>query len=409
MIARLQGAQLHALARAHVETTPHFARRLADVGLTADDLAAPDALAALPPLRRGDVQDLGVDLFARNVPDSHLPVSEVRSSGSTGQPVTVRRTGVNGVIWSALTLRDHLWRDLDLEGGFLSCRFRVHQLEDRSTWGMPFALVFRTGPGRVVPLLASVEELARRVVEFGPHLLQVYPSVLGPLADHLAAQALTVPNLRYVHTIGETLSDGVRRTAAERLGVRIWDTYSCEEVGNIAFECPDEGTYHVPAESLIVEVLDEEDRPCGPGERGRVVVTDLHNLASPIVRYDLGDLAEVGEPCGCGRGLPTIRRVLGRQRNLVRLPDGSRHWPIVGIHQFRDIAPIRQFRCTQRTADEIEVEMVVDEPVAAGVEAELTRVIQAGLGHPFRLRFTWLDRLLERPPGGKFEEFRCEL
>ena len=408
-IAAGQAAQLRLLARAHVQTTPHFARRLADAGLTAEDLGTAEGLAALPPLTRHDVQDLGDDLFATQLPPSHQPVTVLKSSGSTGQPVAVRRTGVNSMFWSAMTLRDHLWRDLDLGGGLVTCRFKTREVIDRPSWGSPFSLLLATGPSRTVPLLSSIEDIAEHVVSFAPHLLQLYPSVLAALADHFAERGLNVPALKYVHTIGEMLPDDVRAAAAARLGVHVWDTYSCEEVGNVAFDCPDGGGYHVMAESVVVEVLDDHDRSCPPGERGRVVVTDLHNLATPVVRYDLGDLAEVGEPCPCGRGLPTIRRVLGRQRNLVRLPDGTRHWPVVGIHQMRDVAPIRQFRFTQRSVEEIDVEMVVDEPVTPAIEAALTELIQGGLGHPFRLRFTWLDRPLERPPNGKIEEFRCEL
>jgi len=58
------------------------------------------------------------------------------------------------------------------------------------------------------------------------------------------------------------------------------------------------------------------------GQVGRVVVTDLHNFATPLIRYDLGDYAEMADTCPCGRGLPALKRIMGRRRNMVRLPDG---------------------------------------------------------------------------------------
>jgi phenylacetate-coenzyme A ligase PaaK-like adenylate-forming protein len=61
-----------------------------------------------------------------------------------------------------------------------------------------------------------------------------------------------------------------------------------------------------------VEVLDEEGRPCAPGETGRVVATSLNNFAMPLIRYETGDTAEVGAPCPCGRGLPVLTRIMGR-------------------------------------------------------------------------------------------------
>ena len=94
--------------------------------------------------------------------------------------------------------------------------------------------------------------------------------------------------------------------------------YSSAEVGLMAAECPDHaldrdgGHYLVAEENLILEVLHPEGSACAPGEVGHVVVTDLHNYATPIIRSDIGDLAEPGPPCPSGRGLMTLKRIVGR-------------------------------------------------------------------------------------------------
>jgi phenylacetate-CoA ligase len=59
------------------------------------------------------------------------------------------------------------------------------------------------------------------------------------------------------------------------------------------------------------------------------VVTPLHNFAMPLIRYAIGDYAEAGPPCACGRGLPVLARILGRARNLLTLPHGERIGAIV--------------------------------------------------------------------------------
>ena len=118
------------------------------------------------------------------------------------------------------------------------------------------------------------------------------------------------------------------------------DTYSSQEVGVIAIECPQGDGYHAMSEGLVVEVLRDDGEPCAAGETGHVVVTDLTNFATPLIRYDLADLAEAAGPCACGRGLPRIRRILGRERNLLRLPDGRRFWPLVGAFEYRAGAPV---------------------------------------------------------------------
>ncbi len=111
------------------------------------------------------------------------------------------------------------------------------------------------------------------------------------------------------------------------------------------------------SEALIAEVLRPDGTPCGEGETGRMVITDLHNHATPIVRYALGDMAEMAGACPCGRGLPAIRRIVGRNHNLLRMPDGRRFWPSLGGFG-RDgyllVLPIRQFQLIQTELDLIE-------------------------------------------------------
>jgi len=97
------------------------------------------------------------------------------------------------------------------------------------------------------------------------------------------------------------------RAVIERVfGTRVTDFYGCEEVGGIASECERHEGMHINADQLIVEVLREDGTPAGPGEFGAVVVTDLLNLAMPMIRYRIEDMAEVSDrPCSCGRGLAT--------------------------------------------------------------------------------------------------------
>ena len=106
--------------------------------------------------------------------------------------------------------------------------------------------------------------------------------------------------------------------------------YSAAEAGYLALQCPQQEHYHIQSESALVEVLDEAGNPCRPGETGTMVVTPLHNFAMPLIRYAIGDIAEVGAPCACGRGLPVLARLLGRVRQMLVLPSGARRYGNVG-------------------------------------------------------------------------------
>jgi phenylacetate-CoA ligase len=192
------------------------------------------------------------------------------------------------------------------------------------------------------------------------------------------------------------------------LGAPIASNYSSQELGYLALQCPECAQYHVQSESVFVEVLDENGAPCSAGESGRVVVTDLHNFAMPLIRYVIGDYAEVGMPCSAGRGLPSLRRVLGRRRNMVVFPDGRRHWPMTGFARFNDVAHIRQYQFVQHTPERIEVRLVVADRLSPDQLVQLKRIIDEAMGYSFDLEFVQSHELLPLSRGGKFEEFLCK-
>src|SRR5262249_14466253 len=141
--------------------------------------------------------------------------------------------------------------------------------------------------------------------------------------------------------------------------VEVVDSYSSEELGYIGLQCPGREHYHVQAENLLVEVLRGDGSPCVAGETGRMVVTTLHNFAMPFVRYANGDYAEVGPACPCGRGLPVLTRIAGRQRNMLMRPDGVQHWPSFPTEVWGGIAPVRQLQVVQDALDHVEVRLVL--------------------------------------------------
>jgi phenylacetate-CoA ligase len=128
-----------------------------------------------------------------------------------------------------------------------------------------------------------------------------------------------------------------------------------------------------------------------------------------LIRYDIGDYAEVGPQCGCGRGLPTLKRILGRERNLVRLPDGSRFWQVVGYHHYEKVAPVRQYQLVQTAIDEMEFKVVTDEPITRSQEEGFVEIIQRSMNYPFKIKVTQSHDRLPAGAGGKFEDFVCRI
>jgi phenylacetate-CoA ligase len=401
-----------------VETAVHaeahsaqFRARMQAAGLRPEHLATPEGLRRLPVMRRRDVQAAGEALFCTQIPRAHAPIVESSTSGSSGEPVVVKRTSVNWLIWMAMTLREHLWQQRDFRGSLAVIRSdHLHgEQMDLPTWGPPADLLFETGPSHALAVRVGIDRRIEWLQSIDPDYLLVYPRYLSALLDQFERRGLKLPRLRQIRTINETLGSEIRESALRVLGVGIADTYSSQEVGIIAAQCPDSDLYHVMAESLIVELLDEQGVACVPGQVGRVVVTDLHNFATPLIRYDIGDYAEVADACPCGRGLPALKRIAGRRRNMVQLPDGRSLWPAIGGLHYSSIAPIRQFQFIQRERDSIEVRLVTAAPLTADQERRVGELICEALDFPFTLHFVYFAEQIPPGPGGKFEEFICEL
>ena len=407
-----QFAQLEALLTHASASVPFYRERLAAAGWQPGDSLDAGRWADLPVLTRRDVQSAGASLHSSADLAHFGPLGETGSSGSVGEPVRIRKTAVDNLYWMANTLRDHQWHERDVSGGLASIRVWQDRRLGRpphgtvlADWGPPASELWETGPSALLDVTAGVEEQAAWLMRHDPDYLVILPSCLQALLDFCERHELMPRFLREVRTLGETISPGLRARCSEQWQVPVVDTYSSQEVGYLALQCPQAGGYHVMAESMLLEVLDDAGLACAPGEIGRVVVTPLHALAMPLIRYEMGDLAEQGAPCACGRGLPTLARILGRTRNLVTLPGGRRQWPLVGYARYREIAPVRQYQFVQHSLREVEVRLVTERVLAGDEERRLAEVMQEALGHPFTLRFRYYHEHIPRGPGGKFEEF----
>jgi phenylacetate-CoA ligase len=184
--------------------------------------------------------------------------------------------------------------------------------------------------------------------------------------------------------------------------------YSANELGYLALQCPEHEHYHVQAEGVLLEVLGEDNRPCATGEIGRVVVTSLHNFAMPLLRYDIGDYAEAGPPCPCGRGLPVLSRIVGRTRNMLTLASGERYWPNFGLRGLTDELPILQHQIVQKAFDRIEARLVTERGLTVEEEGRLRAQLLSRLPAGFRADIVYCEAIA-RGEGGKFEDFVSEV
>src|SRR5579884_2461357 len=136
-----QYAQLATLASYANQHAPHFHFRLKQASMRPEDLATPEGLLRLPVLTRRDIQKTGPELYSKAVPHHHMPLSEIKTSGSTGEPLLVKKTAVSQLFWMAMTLREHFWHQRDFSQRFFMVKANVPQPVMQNDWGIPVSLL----------------------------------------------------------------------------------------------------------------------------------------------------------------------------------------------------------------------------------------------------------------------------
>ena len=406
-----QAAELLHHAYRHL---PYYRDRLAEAGFVPGKALTPAVWAAIPLLTRAGLQEAGAALHSPEIPKSHGVTYEISSSGSTGRPVKAKSTRMAQLLWDALTLREHLWHRRDFAGTLAVIRSQPMGVADypagtrNAFWGHSLKGILKTGPSAALAISSRIDEQAEWLQRVQPDYLLTYPSALRDLLIHCRKEGITFPTLREVRTLSELLPPDTRELCRDVWGLKIADMYSTQENGYLAFQCPEQARYHIQAENALVEVLNEADEPCQAGEVGRVVVTSLHNFAMPMIRYVVGDLAEVGAPCPCGRGLPVLNRILGRVRNMLVYPDGRKAWALMGDMYYSEIPEIRQFQIVQHSLEDVEIKLVAERPLTPEEEQRVCGWFHQRSGHAFPVRITYHEEI-PRGPSGKFEDFRSEV
>ena len=415
-IRQLQLNQCKIILKHAQATVPYYHELWAKAGINIPETLSEEFFAQLPITRRQDIQEAGERFVTKSLPPEHGKIDFATTSGSTGRPVRFGRTGLTNLCWLVFAMREHLWHERDFLGKLCAIRWAklgVAVAPDglgSPNWGDVIDPIFPSGPTTLLNVTAKLSEQLEWLHREKPDYLISFPSNLSALSQYAQLNGLKLPQVRQMRVVGETLTAEMRKFLADSWNTSVVDMYTCEEVGYLAAQCPQAEHFHVQSENVILEIVDDHGRPCPVGVTGRVLITSLNNFATPLIRYELGDYAEFGPPCACGRGLPVIKQIHGRKRNRLIMPDGENRYslfPYLGEHgQIASVTgvKVKQFQCVQHTIQRVEIKLVTERELTLEEQSRVTQLMQGHLGYPFEIFYTFLEDI-PRGPNGKFEEF----
>jgi phenylacetate-CoA ligase len=417
--ALIQSRQFEAVRRLlyHAyETVPYYRNLLIGLGLHPSDFRALADLERLPVLTKADIRKHAADLRSTGFADQ--PLHRKKTSGSTGVPLEIV-VNAESIQWkTACTIRSDEWSGWKLGR-------RVAKV-----WGNP---EYRQQglKGRIRNILVDRARYLdtigldeQRMRAFASSLSRKQPSLLFGHAHSLYLFACYV-NKKFA---GAIQPDGIISTAMllhdwQRVVIErafdcpVTNRYGCEEVSLIACECERHRGLHLNADSLYAEVLN--DRPAanhspvppweaaprlhgqGQGLEGSLVVTDLTNLAMPLIRYKVGDVV-VSSPrrCPCGRGLPLLEKVEGREADYVLTPQGKLISGISLTENFAlHIRGAAQVQIVQESERCLRLRMVPDESFGQESRWQIDQLVQEMFGPEMECKVDLVEAIPQEPSG----------
>ncbi len=358
-------------------------------------------LSSLPLLEKAAIREQFSSFLSDRQPLLHR---DKTTGGSTGAPVTVRKDSRSMAHELAATWRGYEWAGIDV--GDRQARF----------WGVPMEKSQRLR-ARLIDLVtnrrrvsafnfsdAALESYTNELEKFQPKYFYGYVSMLREFAEFVRLRAYSA-RLRpqAVITTSEVLTESDRHLLAEVFQCRVFNEYGCGELGTIAHEC-EHGRLHLSAENMIVEIVGPDGAPVPAGQPGEIVVTELNNFSMPLIRYRMRDFGVLSnEACPCGRTLPVLGGIHGREYDILQNTRGDRFHGEFFLYMVEDLkrdgCAIRGVQFVQPAVDRLTIRLVVDEQGFKHAVEILTKQIKDRFDDGVLLAFERVNEILRESSG----------
>lgn len=377
-------AALRDIIRSAYDDVSLFREKLDAIGITPNAVRSRRDLQKLPITSSDKFRDCPTSEYTnRDVDLSRCHKSS--TSGTMGVPLYVYMSRSEGA-YRKLVLFDAIRRNIHL-----SLPFRIVEVGTGAIGITARRQARQLDPVHVCHISRTlpIDEQLEQLIRARPHVITGHPSCLELVAEEIHGR---LPGFapRLVVCRGELLSDNTRSTLQESFGCKTVDYYSCDEVGNIAWECPvNEHRLHISTDGCVVEVVDEDGESLPAGTEGLILVTNLFNRTMPFIRYRLGDRGSLmgGEDdvrCSCGYVGPSLALLAGREEEYCLLPNGRKISPRVldTILALAVAAPegdgyyARQYQCLQETQQSFRVLVRPTDNAPADLPTRISRALE---------------------------------
>lgn len=248
----------------------------------------------------------------------------------------------------------------------------------------------------------NTDEQLRILLKLKPKIIYGFPSILVILAKKIEREKKYFNALRprFIVSHAELLTEEARNYIESVFKCPVYNEYGATEFGfRMAWECKERQGLHIDADSVLIEFL-KDDKPVCPGEKGEMVITGLVNYAMPLIRYKIGDWGVPSDrQCKCGRGLPLIERIEGRDDDFIVLPSGRVISPrqiVPLVEQFKEV---REFKIVQELKNKITIYVVKDEKFESEISSKILNEIYKIIDKEVDVSIKFVEEIPRTPRG----------
>lgn len=410
-LRELQRKKLRKLLAHCSKNVPYYQKLFARLSLKPENLETAEDLQKIPILEK---EELRKNIEQMKAIDKERAFGIQRTSSSTGTPLTIPVDRVSLDYGKAAKRRSRRWWGWDIGARNVKL-MGVPDIEkiDRKT-------IIRDHLCQNRILLHSYdltedtmqryyEKLRRFKVEFA----YGFPSALYTFATFLRETRSDASKLKIkgICTAGEILYDFQRDLIQSVFGCPVFEEYGCSELILIAHQCP-AGRMHLASENVFVEFI-LNGNPKSPEELGDIIITDLNNYYLPLVRYRTGDKGKgIEGECSCGRGLPLMGKIVGRDNDMIILENGKLVHPMLFTEILEGLMKrgnqVRQFRVIQKSKKDFLVSIVVENGQESIIADYFSKMARQYLENNVHFNFEFVDSI-PREKSGKLRFFISEI
>lgn len=217
------------------------------------------------------------------------------------------------------------------------------------------------------------------------------------------------PTLKVCMVTSEMLFEKDKVLMEKQFGIPVVNEYGASELDLIAFQNLD-GEWQVNAETLFVEILDENNKPVANGTEGKVVITSLYNKAHPFIRYDIGDIGVLDEKSTIEN--PILKKLIGRTNDIAVLPSGKKSPGLTFYYVTKSIIEddgnVKEFIIKQTKIDAFEIDYVSEVELTSTQIDKIKQAIDLYLEPNLDFTFNRKESL-QRTARGKLKQFQSLL